>query len=154
MCQCHGAQAAPTGLHAPCRREVDEDGEGAPWKEQETWEGEQIKKASMHVGAQDRARAAAQYDFVIDDQIEFIKDQALAGDLVRRCIPTPAGQGRSLAMSCAWSVGNVTVSLQQCTPRICRGIAMACAPLPSTCVKQGPGRAEVLKASVYLPEII
>ncbi|KAK9845793.1 hypothetical protein WJX81_002540 [Elliptochloris bilobata] len=62
-------------------REVDEDGEGAPWREQETWEGEQIKKASMRVGAQDRAAAAAQYDFVIDDQIEFIKDQALAGDL-------------------------------------------------------------------------
>ena len=77
----------------PVRREVDEDGEGAPWKEQETWEGEQIKKASMRVGAQDRARAAAQYDFVIDDQIEFIKDQALAGDLVRRGSLCPAGPG-------------------------------------------------------------
>ena len=80
-----------------CGREVDEDGEGAPWKEQETWEGEQIKKASMHVGAQDRAAAAAQYDFVIDDQIEFIKDQALAGDLVPRPPlphPRPAQQCR------------------------------------------------------------
>ena len=80
-----------------CGREVDEDGEGAPWKEQETWEGEQIKKASMHVGAQDRAAAAAQYDFVIDDQIEFIKDQALAGDLVPRpplLHPHPAQQCR------------------------------------------------------------
>jgi len=71
-------------LAAPrVRRETEENGEGAPWKEQETWEGEQIKKASMRVGAQDRAAAAAAYDFVIDDQIEFIKDQALAGDLVR-----------------------------------------------------------------------
>jgi len=74
------------------RRETEENGEGAPWKEQETWEGEQIKKASMRVGAQDRAAAAAAYDFVIDDQIEFIKDQALAGDLVRlrSAVPYPA----------------------------------------------------------------
>jgi len=76
------------------RRETEENGEGAPWKEQETWEGEQIKKASMRVGAQDRAAAAAAYDFVIDDQIEFIKDQALAGDLVRLrpglLCPTPS----------------------------------------------------------------
>ena len=31
------------------RREVDEDNEAAPWKEQENWEGEQIRKASMKV---------------------------------------------------------------------------------------------------------
>ena len=110
---------------------MDEDGEGAPWKEQETWEGEQIKKASMHVGAQDRARAAAQYDFVIDDQIEFIKDQALAGDLVRPLHPATCWTGRCAAyrfsaMSCARSVSNGEVLMQQCTSEVCRGIAMAC----------------------------
>lgn len=142
--QCHGAQAASTGLRAPCRREVDEDGEGAPWKEQETWEGEQIKKASMHVGAQDRARAAAQYDFVIDDQIEFIKDQALAGDLVRplhpaTCWAVRCAAYRFLAMHRARSVSKGAVKSQKCISRTCRGIPMACAPLPSNCVKQGPG---------------
>ena len=35
----------------------DDNGEGAPWKEQETWEGEQIKKASMAAGARDRPAA-------------------------------------------------------------------------------------------------
>lgn len=67
-------------------REVDEDNEAAPWKEQENWEGEQIAKASMAVGAKDKARQAQQYDYVFEDQIDFITDMALAGDVVRcRC---------------------------------------------------------------------
>lgn len=70
-------------------REVDEDDEAAPWKEQEHWESDQIKKASMHVGAKDRKGSAQEYDFVFDDQIDFIKDLALAGDVVRYSIKTP-----------------------------------------------------------------
>ena len=35
----------------------------------------------MKTGAKDRA--AQKYDFVFEDQIDFIKDQALAGELVR-----------------------------------------------------------------------
>lgn len=66
-------------------REVDEDEEAAPWKEQEHWETDQIKKASMHVGARDQKASAQEYEFVFDDQIDFIKDMALAGDVVRCC---------------------------------------------------------------------
>ena len=64
-------------------REVDEDNEAAPWKEQENWEGEQIAKASMAVGARDKPKQAQQYDYVFEDQIDFITDMALAGDVVR-----------------------------------------------------------------------
>ena len=64
-------------------REVDEDNEAAPWKEQENWEGEQIAKASMAVGAKDKPKQAQQYDYVFEDQIDFITDMALAGDVVR-----------------------------------------------------------------------
>jgi hypothetical protein len=61
-------------------REVDEDDEAAPWKEQENWESDQIKKASMKVGAKDKK--TQEYEFVFEDQIDFIKDMALAGDVV------------------------------------------------------------------------
>lgn len=64
-------------------REVDEDDEAAPWKEQENWEADQIKKATMKVGSKDKAKQAQQYDFVFEDQIDFITDMALAGDVVR-----------------------------------------------------------------------
>ncbi|CAL8468358.1 g7898 [Coccomyxa elongata] len=62
-------------------REVDEDDEAAPWKEQENWEADQIKKASMKVGSKDKVKQAQQYEFVFEDQIDFIKDMALAGDV-------------------------------------------------------------------------
>ena len=61
---------------------MDEDDEAAPWKEQENWEADQIKKASMKVGSKDKAKQAQQYEFVFEDQIDFIKDMALAGDVV------------------------------------------------------------------------
>ena len=67
-------------------REVDEDNEAAPWKEQENWEGEQIAKASMAVGAKDKAKEAQQYEYVFEDQIDFITDMALAGDVVRNSL--------------------------------------------------------------------
>ncbi len=62
---------------------MDEDNEAAPWREQENWEGEQIRKASMQVGAKDKKAAAQQYEYVFEDQIDFITDMALAGDVVR-----------------------------------------------------------------------
>ena len=66
-------------------REVDEEDEATPWKEQENWEADQIKKATMKVGSKDKAKQAQQYEFVFEDQIDFIKDLALAGDVVRPC---------------------------------------------------------------------
>jgi pre-mRNA-splicing factor ATP-dependent RNA helicase DHX16 len=68
-------------------REVDEEDEATPWKEQENWEADQIKKATMKVGSKDKAKQAQQYEFVFEDQIDFIKDMALAGDVVRPCQP-------------------------------------------------------------------
>lgn len=60
------------------QEEVEDD--SAPWKEQEGWEAHQIAKATQQYGAKDKA-AAEQYDFVFEDQIDFIKDEYLAGDV-------------------------------------------------------------------------
>ena len=63
-------------------REVEDDEEATPWKEQENWEADQIKKAAMGVGAKDRRKGAKEYDLVLPDQIEFITDMVMAGDVV------------------------------------------------------------------------
>ena len=63
-------------------RDTDEGDEGTPWQEQANWETEQIKKASMKTGAKDSQAKAKDYDFVFEDQIDFITDQAMAGTLV------------------------------------------------------------------------
>jgi pre-mRNA-splicing factor ATP-dependent RNA helicase DHX16 len=65
-------------------READEEtaaAADAPWAQQEAFEAEQIKKATMKMGAKDKTKAKEQeYDFVFEDQIEFIVDAYLAGD--------------------------------------------------------------------------
>lgn len=68
-------------------READEENAAAaeaPWAQQEAFEAEQIKKASIKVGAKDkhiRNKGKEQaYDFVFEDQIDFIVDAYLAGD--------------------------------------------------------------------------
>lgn len=64
-------------------READEEAAAAadaPWAQQEAFETEQIKKASLAVGARDKKDRAADYDFVFEDQIEFIVDAYLAGE--------------------------------------------------------------------------
>lgn len=65
-------------------RDTDEGDEGTPWQEQANWETEQIKKASMKTGAKDLQAKAKDYEFVFEDQIDFITDQAMAGTLVSR----------------------------------------------------------------------
>ena len=57
-----------------------------PWAQQEVYEKEQIKKALVSVGARDKKQADVasshkEYDFVMDDQIDFVEAAALAGDL-------------------------------------------------------------------------
>jgi len=59
-------------------RDVKEEEETTPWAEQQSWEAEQIKKASMRVGSKDRKKK--EYDLVFEDQIEFIMDQVATGD--------------------------------------------------------------------------
>ena len=62
---------------------MEDDEEATPWKEQENWEADQIKKASMAVGTQNRKKGQRQYDLVLPDQIDFITDMVMAGDVVR-----------------------------------------------------------------------
>ena len=58
-----------------------EEDETAPWKEQEGWEASLLAKASQKYGAKDKARNKAEdYEFVFEDQIDFIKDEYLAGE--------------------------------------------------------------------------
>ena len=64
------------------RRDVEDDEEATPWKEQENWEADQIRKASMGVGSKDRKKGQKEYDLVLPDQIEFITDMVMAGDVV------------------------------------------------------------------------
>ncbi|GAB4815704.1 hypothetical protein N2152v2_002750 [Parachlorella kessleri] len=64
-------------------RDVEaEEQQETPWAQQEQYEAEQIKKAITNVGAKDRKAKGEQYDYVFEDQIEFIVDQYLAGDRV------------------------------------------------------------------------
>lgn len=60
-------------------RDVKEEEETTPWAEQQNWESEQIKKASMRVGSKDKARK--EYDLVFEDQIDFIMDKVEIGDI-------------------------------------------------------------------------
>lgn len=62
-------------------REPEED-DSAPWKEQENWEGDQIRRAMTKTGARDQARPAEQYDYVFENQIDFITDAAARGEMV------------------------------------------------------------------------
>lgn len=51
-----------------------------PWAQQEAYEAEQLKKATIKVGAKDKKAKADTYDYVFEDQIEFIVDTYLAGE--------------------------------------------------------------------------
>ena len=110
-------------------REVDEDNEAAPWKEQENWEGEQIAKASMAVGAKDKPKQAQQYDYVFEDQIDFITDMALAGDVVRcSLLPVLHCPGMEAQMD----------SWQDCARALC---GPACAAPSNWCMRPALGAA-------------
>lgn len=61
-------------------REPEED-DSAPWKEQENWEGDQIRRALQKAGNKDRKPPAEQYEYVFEDQIDFITDAAAKGEM-------------------------------------------------------------------------
>ena len=65
-------------------REPEED-DSAPWKEQENWEGDQIRRALKKGGPKDRKPPAEQYEYVFENQIDFITDAAARGKLVCYC---------------------------------------------------------------------
>ncbi len=62
-------------------REPEED-DSAPWKEQENWEGDQIRRALVKAGTKDRKPVAEQYEYVFENQIDFITDAAARGEMV------------------------------------------------------------------------
>lgn len=62
------------------REPDEEEAEATPWGEQERWEREQLNKTRMAVGAKDKGQAD-QYDLLFEDQIEFIKEGVIAGDI-------------------------------------------------------------------------
>lgn len=63
-------------------RDVEAEAEAqqeTPWAQQEAFEAEQIKRAQRTSGSKDKKAKADSYDYVFEDQIEFIVDQYLAG---------------------------------------------------------------------------
>lgn len=56
------------------------DDDANPFKEQDQWEAHQVKQARAQFGAKDKQSEQKQYDLVYDDQIQFIKDEIMAGD--------------------------------------------------------------------------
>lgn len=90
-----------------------DDEEATPWKEQENWEADQIKKASMKVGTKDRK--GKEYDLVLPDQIEFITDMVMAGDVVRP--PFNRIEGYEVFRT------KIGLSALCCSTRCCRNLA-------------------------------
>lgn len=64
-------------------RDTDDVDAKNPHREQEEWEKHQISAATMTYGAKDKKAINPEYDFVFEDQIDFVKTEALAGTLVR-----------------------------------------------------------------------
>ena len=71
-------------------REPEED-DSAPWKEQENWEGDQIRRALKKASNKDQKPPAEQYEYVFEDQIDFITDAAAKGEMVS-CMLDPCCQ--------------------------------------------------------------
>jgi pre-mRNA-splicing factor ATP-dependent RNA helicase DHX16 len=66
-------------------RDVDEEEAGeTPWEQQEALEREQIKKAVTRVGSKDKKKSQDEYDLVFEDQIDFIIDSYMKGDVLVR----------------------------------------------------------------------
>jgi pre-mRNA-splicing factor ATP-dependent RNA helicase DHX16 len=55
-----------------------------PWNEQEALEREQITRAVVQVGSKDKRERKQEYDFVFEDQIDFIVDSYMKGDILDR----------------------------------------------------------------------
>uniref|UniRef100_N1QS31 RNA helicase n=1 Tax=Aegilops tauschii TaxID=37682 RepID=N1QS31_AEGTA len=50
-----------------------------PFAEQEAWEEHQIGKSKLEFGSKDRNRSSNEYQFVFDDQIDFVKSSVIEG---------------------------------------------------------------------------
>ena len=54
-----------------------------PGRSRRTGEGDQIRRALKKAGPKDRKPPAEQYEYVFENQIDFITDAAARGDMVR-----------------------------------------------------------------------
>ncbi|EOY22007.1 RNA helicase family protein isoform 1 [Theobroma cacao] len=59
-----------------------------PFAEQEAWEEHQIGKATLKFGSKNKKQTADDYQFVFEDQIEFIKASVMDGDKFDNDLPT------------------------------------------------------------------
>ncbi|OMO84112.1 hypothetical protein COLO4_22215 [Corchorus olitorius] len=59
-----------------------------PFAEQEAWEDHQIGKATLKFGSKNKKQMADDYQFVFEDQIEFIKASVMDGDKFDSDLPT------------------------------------------------------------------
>jgi pre-mRNA-splicing factor ATP-dependent RNA helicase DHX16 len=57
-----------------------EDDQEEVQTEQQIWEGHQLSYAQPRYGAQDKKNKADDYDFVFEDQIDFVASSTLAGE--------------------------------------------------------------------------
>ncbi|XP_043805259.1 pre-mRNA-splicing factor ATP-dependent RNA helicase DEAH1-like [Manihot esculenta] len=62
------------------QRDPSADEKMNPFAEQETWENYQIGKATMKFGSKNKKQMSDDYQFVFEDQIEFIKESVMDGD--------------------------------------------------------------------------
>lgn len=60
-------------------RDTETEEKANPFAEQEAWEEYQIGKATMKFGAVDREKKQSDYEYVFEDQIDFIKADLLEG---------------------------------------------------------------------------
>ncbi|GAB2270078.1 Pre-mRNA-splicing factor ATP-dependent RNA helicase DEAH1 [Dionaea muscipula] len=61
-------------------RDRESGGKMNPFAEQEAWEDHQIGKATLKFGSKDKKQNADDYEFVFEDQIDFIKASVMDGD--------------------------------------------------------------------------
>ncbi|CAK9147996.1 unnamed protein product [Ilex paraguariensis] len=69
-----------------------------PFAEQEAWEDHQIGKATLNYGSKDRKQKSDDYQFVFEDQIEFIKASVMDGANFEQGLSTESID-KSLAIS-------------------------------------------------------
>lgn len=60
-------------------KDTSEADDANPFKEQQEWEAHQTKMATVQFGARDKAPAGPTYEYVFEDQINFIKDEVMGG---------------------------------------------------------------------------
>jgi hypothetical protein len=73
--------------------------DGGPGSEQKQWEEEQLRAAKFAFGAKDKKTGGSdEYDFVFEDQIDFIMTDSMAGEH-EVCVRRLGGRGTASFLS-------------------------------------------------------